>query len=229
MSVAVFHWVVQWLSHVWLFVTPWTTACQASLSFTISRVCSNSYPLSQWCHPTISTSAIFFSCLQSFLVSRSFPVGQFFASGGWSIGASASASVPPMDIQGWFPFGLTGLISLQSKGLSRLFSSIIVWKHHVNKVFLWMCSNKILFTKSDCTDPQESLLQWGLGTRTTSSAFHVPQTAFFVFPCSNTTHAGFTYNGVTETTWTLESNMCGTALGTNKAPALLYWWVKAGM
>ena len=85
-------------------------------------VCSNSCPLKWWCHPTISSSAIpFSSCLQSFLASGSFPMSLFFASGGNSIGASASASVLPMNVQGWFPFGLTALISLQSKGLSSLF------------------------------------------------------------------------------------------------------------
>ena len=81
--------------------------------------CSNSYPLSWWCHLTIS-SPVVFSCLQSFPASGSFPLSQFFASGGQSIGASAS--VLPMNIQDWFPFGLTGLI-LQSKGLSRVFSN----------------------------------------------------------------------------------------------------------
>ena len=94
------------------------------------RVCSNSYSLSRWYHLTISPSAIPFSfCLQSFLASRSFPVSQPFASGGQCIRASASASVLPMNIQGWFPLGLTGLVSLQSKGLSRVFSSTTIWKH----------------------------------------------------------------------------------------------------
>ena len=92
-------------------------------------VCSSSYPLSRWCHPTISFSVIpFFSCLQSFPASGSFPVSWLFASGGQSIEASASASILPMNVQGWFPLGLTGLISLQSKGLSRIFSSITVRK-----------------------------------------------------------------------------------------------------
>ena len=91
--------------------------------------CSNSCPLSWWCHPTISSSVIPFSCLQSFPTSGSFPVSWFFASGGQSVGPSASASVLPMSIQGWFPLGLTGLISLQSKGLSRVFSSTMVQKH----------------------------------------------------------------------------------------------------
>ena len=92
--------------------------------------CSNSRPLSQWCYPTISSSVVHFSsCLQSFPSSQSFPVSQLFTSGGQSIGASASASVFPMKIQDWFPLGLTGLISLQSKELSSLFSSTTVWKH----------------------------------------------------------------------------------------------------
>ena len=86
------------------------------------RACSNSCPSSQWCHPIISSSVIpFSSCLQSFPASRSFPVSHFFPSGGQSIGASASASVFPMNIQAWFPLGWAGLISLQSKGLSRVF------------------------------------------------------------------------------------------------------------
>ena len=85
--------------------------------------CSNLCPSSRWCHPTISSSVIPFSCLQSFPASGSFPMSQFFESGGQGIGASASASVLPMHIQGWFPLGLTDLISLQSKGVSRVFSS----------------------------------------------------------------------------------------------------------
>ena len=94
------------------------------------RVCSNSCPLNQWCHPTISSSVIpFSSCLQSFPVSESLLMSQFFASGVQSIGASASASVLPMNIQNLFPLVLTGLISLQSKGLSRVFSSTTIWKH----------------------------------------------------------------------------------------------------
>ena len=88
------------------------------------RAHSNSCPLSWWCHPNISSFVISFSsCLLSF------PVSQLFASGGQSIGASASASVFPMNIQGWFPLGLAGMTSLQSKELSRVFSSSTVWKH----------------------------------------------------------------------------------------------------
>ena len=92
--------------------------------------CSNSFPLSHWCHPTISFSVVpFSSCLQSLPASRSFPLSQFFTPGGQSIGVSASISVLPMNIQDWFPLGLTGLISLLSKGLSRVFSNITVQKH----------------------------------------------------------------------------------------------------
>ena len=93
------------------------------------RACSNSYPLSQWCHPTISSSVVpFSSCLQSFPASGSFQISQFFPSGGQSIGISASASILPMNIQDWFPLGWTDLISLQSKGLSRVFSNTTVQK-----------------------------------------------------------------------------------------------------
>ena len=109
-------------SYVWLSATPWTTECQASLSFTVLGVCSNSSPLSWWCHPTISFSVTpFSSCPQSFPASGSFPISQHFTSGGQNIGASASASVLPMNIQGWSPLGLTALTSLLSKGLSRVF------------------------------------------------------------------------------------------------------------
>ena len=93
---------------------------------------SNSCPLSLWCHPTISSSVLpFSSCLQSLPASRSFSMSQFFAWGGQSIGVSASASVLPMNIQDWFPLGWTGLISLQSKGLSNIFSNTTVQKHQV--------------------------------------------------------------------------------------------------
>ena len=91
---------------------------------------SNSCPLSQWFHPTISSPiAPFSSCPQSFPASGSFPMSQLFASDGQSIGGSASASVLPMNIQSWFPLGLSSLISLLFKGLSRVFSSTTVWKH----------------------------------------------------------------------------------------------------
>ena len=93
------------------------------------RACSNSCPLSWWCHPTISSSVIpFSSCLQSFPASGSFPMSQFFTSGGQNIGASALVSVLPMNIQDWFPLGLTGWISLQWKRLSRAFSNTTAQK-----------------------------------------------------------------------------------------------------
>ena len=100
------------------------------------RVCSNSGPLSRWCHPTISSSLIpFSSCLQSFLALGSFPKSQFFTSGGQSIGVSASASVFPMNIQDWFLLGLTGWISLQSK---ETFKSLL--QHHSSKASILRCS-----------------------------------------------------------------------------------------
>ena len=97
---------------------------------TTSGDCSNSCPSSQWCHPTSSSSVIpFSSCHQSSPASRSFPMRQFFASGGQSIGVSASVSVLPVNIQDWFPLGWTGWISLQSRWLSRVFSNTTVQKH----------------------------------------------------------------------------------------------------
>ena len=96
----------------------------------IPEACSNSCPSSRWCHPPISSSVVpFSSCLQSFSAWRSFPVSQLFSSGGQRIRVSALASVLPMNIQDWSPSGLTGLISLQSKGFSRVFSNTTVQKH----------------------------------------------------------------------------------------------------
>ena len=121
---------VQLLSHIQFFATPRTAALQASLPLPTPRACSNSCPLSWWCHPTISSFVIPFSlCLQLFPASVPFPVSQLSTSDGQSIRASVSASVIPMNIQGWFPLGLTGFISLQSKGLSRIFSNTIAEKH----------------------------------------------------------------------------------------------------
>ena len=95
--------LVQSLSRVRLYVIPWTAAHQASLSITNSGACSNSCPSSRWCHPTISPSVVPFSCLQSFSALGSFPMSQFFPSGGQTIGISALASVLPIHIQDWFP------------------------------------------------------------------------------------------------------------------------------
>ena len=112
--------------------TLWDPMDCSTLGFPVLHylpVCSNSCPLSQWCHPAISSSvAPFSSCPQTFPASGSFPVSLLFVSGGQSIGASVSTSVLPVNIKGWFPLGLTGLI-LQSKGLSSVFSSATVWKH----------------------------------------------------------------------------------------------------
>ena len=121
---------VQSLSHVWLFVTLWAAACQASLSITNSQsllklmsielVMPSNHLI--FCHPL-------FPCLQSFPASGSFPVRRFFTSCSQSIGISTSALVLPMNIQDWFPLGLTGLISLQFNGLSRLLYSTTVQKY----------------------------------------------------------------------------------------------------
>ena len=121
---------IQSLSRVRLFVIPCIAACQTSLSITTPEACSNSRPLSWWCHPTISSSVVPFpSCLQSFPASGSFPMSQFFTSGGQSIGTSASASLLPNNIQDWFPLGWTGWISFLSKALSRVFFNTTVKKH----------------------------------------------------------------------------------------------------
>ena len=92
---------------------------------------SNSSPSSQWCHPTISSSVVPFSCPQSLPASESFPMSQLFAGSGQSTGVSALASFLPKKSQGWFPLGWTGWISLQSKGLSRVFSNTTVQKHQI--------------------------------------------------------------------------------------------------
>ena len=102
-------------------------------------VYSNACPLSRWCHPTISSSVVpFSSCPQSLPASESFPMSQFFAWGGQSIGVSTSASVFPMNIQHWFPLRWTSWISLLSKGLSRVFSSTIIQKHQFFGVQVFM-------------------------------------------------------------------------------------------
>ena len=119
--------------------TPWTAARQFSLSVTNSR---NLLKFMSIESVMPSNHLIFFSsCLQSCPASGSFPVSQFFASGGWSIGISASASVLPMNIQDWFPLGWTGWISWQSKGLSRVFSNTTVQKHQFFSTQLSLQSN----------------------------------------------------------------------------------------
>ena len=135
------------LSRVQLFATPWTAASQASLSVTnfwsLLKLMSIESKM-----PAISSSVIpFSSCPQSLPASGSFPVSQFFASGGQNIGVSASASVLPMNIQDWFPLGLTGWIFLQSKGLSRVFSKTKVQKYHFFGIQLSLWSNSHIQTR----------------------------------------------------------------------------------
>ena len=138
---------VQSVSHVQLFATPWTVACEASRSITNSRsllklmsiesvMPSNHLIL---CCPLLLLPSVFPSI-------RIFPVGQLFASGGQSMGASTSASVLPMNIQDWFPLGLTGWISLQSKGLSGVFSNTTVQKHQFFGTQLSLWSNSHIHT-----------------------------------------------------------------------------------
>ena len=132
--------VVQLLSRVQLFVTSWTAVCWLPCPSPPPRVCSNSRPLSWWCHPIMSSSVTLFSyCPQSFPASGSFPMSQLFASSGQCIGASASASVLPMNIQDWSPLGLTCWISLPSKGHSRVLYSTTVQKHQFfsTQLSLW--------------------------------------------------------------------------------------------
>ena len=137
---------VQSLSRVQLFATPLQHTRPPCLS-PILRVHSDSHPSSQWCHPAISSSVVpFSSCPQSLSASGSFPMSQLFASGGQSIGVSASASVFPMNTQDWSPLGWTGWISLQSKGLSRVFSSTTVQKHQFFSAQLSSQSNSHIHT-----------------------------------------------------------------------------------
>ena len=137
-GIKIFVVVVQPLSCVQLFATPQTAGHQA---------CSNSWPLSQWRHLTNLSSVIpSSSCLWSFPALGSFLMSQFFTSSGQGIGVSASASVPPMNIQDWFPLGWTGWMSLQSKGLSRVFSSTTTQKHQVFCAQPSLWSNSWVYT-----------------------------------------------------------------------------------
>ena len=133
--------VVQLLSWVWL-CDPMDCSMPGSLVFHCLLFWSDSCPPSQWCYLTITSSVAHFSfCLQSFLTSGSFPTSWLFTSGGQSIGALTSASVLPMNIQDWFPLGMTGLISLQCKGPSRVFSNTTVQKHEFFSVQTSLWSN----------------------------------------------------------------------------------------
>ena len=139
---------------------------------TPSAYSHNSCPSSQWCHPTILSSVVPFSShLQSFPASGSFPMSQFFTSGSQSIGVSASTSVLPMNIQDWFPFGLTSWISLQSKGLSRAF-----FKHHSSKAsILWHSAFFIVqLSHSDMTTGKTiDLTRWTFVSKVMSLLFNV--------------------------------------------------------
>ena len=131
---------VQSLTHVWLIETPWTATCQAFLYVTNSLSLLKLMSIKSMM-PSISSSVVLFSsCLQSFPGSGSFPMSRVFALGGQSNGASALASVLPINIQDWFPLGWTGLISLQSKGLSRVFNTT-VQKHQFFCAQLSLWSN----------------------------------------------------------------------------------------
>ena len=137
---------VQSHSCVWIFEASWTAEHQASLSRTNSQSLLKLMSKTQWWHPTISSSVVPCSfCLQSFPASVSLPMSQFFISGGQSIGVSASASVLPMNNQDWFPLGWTGWISLQSKGLSRVFSNTTAQKHQFFSAQLSSQSNSHIY------------------------------------------------------------------------------------
>ena len=155
-------------SHVWLFATHGLQYWPPCPSPT-PRVYSNSCPLTWWYHPTISSSVVPFSSrLQSFLASGSFQMSQFFESGGPSIGVLASASVLPINIQDWFPLGWTGLISLLSKGLSRVFFNTTVQKHQffgtqlslssISHIPTWLLEKTIALIRLTFTDKVMSLL-----------------------------------------------------------------------
>ena len=139
--------VVQSLSCVWLSVTPWTVACQASLDIANSLSLLKLMSIESVMPSNHLISVVpFSSCLQSFPASGSFQKSQLFTSGGQRTGVSASASVLPMNIQDWFPLGWTGCISLQSKGLARVFSNTTVQKHQVFHAQLSLRSNSHLHT-----------------------------------------------------------------------------------
>ena len=137
--------VVQLLSCVQLFATPWTACSKPGSSVHhLPEFCLNSCPLSQWCYLIISPSTVSFSVFQFFSASRSFLMSWLCASGVQNIGALAS--VIPVNIQGWFPLELTDLISLLSKGLSKFFSSTTIWKHQGFSIQPSLWANSHIFT-----------------------------------------------------------------------------------
>ena len=135
------------------------------------EICSNSCPSGRWCHPTILSSVVPFSCLQSFPASDSFLMSLLFASGDQSIGASASVSVLPMTIQDWFPLGLTGLISLLSQGLTRVFSNTTVQKHQFfsTQLSFWSNSHHLYMT----TGKTIALTRWTFVGKVMSLVFNM--------------------------------------------------------
>ena len=138
---------VQSLSRVRLFAIPWIAARQASPSITNSRSSLKLCPSSQWSHPAISSSVVpFSSCPQSLPASGCFPMSQLFTWGGQSIGVSALASILPMNTQDWSPLEWAGWISLQSKGLSRVFSNTTVQMHQFFGAQLSSQSNSHIHT-----------------------------------------------------------------------------------
>ena len=146
------HWFssVQLLSLVRLSATPWTATCQASLSITKSWSLLKLMSVELWCHPTILFSVVPFSCLQSFSAWGSFLMNQFFASGDQSIEVSASTSVLPMNTQDWSPSEWTGWTSLQSKGLSRVFSNTTFHKHQFFSAILYLLGIYCLESPLEC-------------------------------------------------------------------------------
>ena len=143
------------------------------------RACSNSRPSHQWCHPTISSFVVPFSAyLHSFPTLGSFQMSQFFTSGGRNTGASASTSVLPMNIQDWFPLGWTGWISLQSKGLSRVFSNTIVQKHQFfgAELSLWSNSHPNMTTRKTI-----ALTRWTFVDKVMSLLFNMLSRLVTVF------------------------------------------------
>jgi len=140
--------VVQSLHHVQFFVTSWTAACQASLSFTISWRFLKLMSIESVMPPNhLILCHLLLLLPQSLPTSGSFPMSQYFTSGGQTIGASASTSILSISIQGWFPWGLTGLISLLSKGISRVFSNTTVQKHEFTGTQPSLWSNSHMCTE----------------------------------------------------------------------------------
>ena len=160
--------IVQSLSHIQLFATPWTAACQASLSFTVSQSLLKLLSIESVipCDHLVPFS----SCPPSFLSSGSFPMSWLFTSGGQNIGAAASASVLTVNIQGWFPLGVTGLISLQLKCLSRVFSNTTVQKDQFFSAQPTLWSNSHIHTR--LLEKTIALTRWTFVSKVTSLLFN---------------------------------------------------------